>query len=219
MESLLRCIMAYRLSASERRHSRAMRSGMTHPHHQIWPTFPQQQTRQRRNPPPDRRAEILGKCFKAWKASKGHPELTEVHTERPSTTVLSAARPGDSEDDDDDLPDFEVIRAWTAPCVDCGKPTQYCCDEHFQPCRAAQRMPRETWIQNQLTPLCTRCNKAWKMCRFCRADRMQNSDTNNRNALSGGVDILGQATFRGLDFTYTTILDFLQQQPLNVPDR
>jgi len=48
---------------------------------------------------------------------------------------------------------------------------------------------------------------------------MQNSDTNNRNALSGGVDILGQATFRGLDFTYTTILDFLQQQPLNVPDR
>ena len=219
MESLVRCTVAYKLSAFERSHSRAMRSGMTHVHLQIWPTLPQQQTRQREDPAHNRDAELLGKSFKAWKAGKSHPKLTEVHTERPSTTVLSAARPGDSEDDDDDGPYFEVIRTWTAPCVDCGKPTEYCCDAHSQPCHAAQRMPRETWAQNQLTPLCPTCNKAWKMCRFCRADRVLDSDTNNPNALSGGVDILGQATFRGLDFTYTMILDFLQQQPLNVPDR
>jgi len=207
------------LSAFERRHSHAMQSGMTHVHHLIWPTVPQQQTRQREDPAHNEDAEMLRKCFKGWKAGKGHAKLTEDHgVVQPASTraMGSAGVTSTSSVRSSTQPPNEIL---CRPCVDCGTPTEYCCDASPQHCLAAQRMPRETWARNQLTPLCPTCDEAWDMCRFCRADRILDSDTNNPNALSGCVDILGQATLRGLDVTYTMILDLLQQQPLNAPDQ
>ena len=50
------------------------------------------------------------------------------------------------------------------PCVDCGLQTGCYCDH----CRAADRMPEEKWAKGQMTPLCTRCDKTWGACHFCR---------------------------------------------------
>ena len=105
----------------------------------------------------------------------------------------------------------------SCPCVDCGAPTLHCCDATSQPCLAALRVRKETWARHQLTPLCPRCDEEWGMCRFCRADHLMGTKANDPMALSGRVDILGQATLRGLDVTYAAILDLLLQQPLCVP--
>ena len=231
------------LSDFERRHSHATYSAMSHVHHLIWPTVPQQQTRQREDPAHNEEAEMLRKCFKGWKrdqqlsvwmrarnwqckgkgrvkgAGKGHAKLTEDHgVVQPASTgaMGSAGVTSMSSVRSSTQPPNEIL---CRPCVDCGTPTENCCDASPQHCLAAQRMPAEPWARNQLTPLCPTCDEAWGMCRFCRADRILDSDTNNLNALSGCVDILGQATLRGLDVTYTMILDLLQQQPLNAPDQ
>ena len=105
------------------------------------------------------------------------------------------------------------------PCVDCGPRTDYCCDATPRPCFAAKRMTAEHWARNQLTPLCPTCDAAWNMCRFCRADRTHENRTTTSHALSGHVDVLAEATLRGLDVTCAAILDLLVRQPLNVKDQ
>ena len=50
------------------------------------------------------------------------------------------------------------------PCVDCGVMTGCYCDF----CLAACRMPPEVWCDGQMTPLCTRCDRAHGECHFCR---------------------------------------------------
>ena len=49
------------------------------------------------------------------------------------------------------------------PCVDCGVYTGRFCDY----CEAAARLPNETWIRGQKTPLCSVCDNARDMCHFC----------------------------------------------------
>ena len=50
------------------------------------------------------------------------------------------------------------------PCVDCGLMTGRFCDY----CRAADRLPDETWAHNQLTPLCHYCDNKHDECHYCR---------------------------------------------------
>ncbi len=50
------------------------------------------------------------------------------------------------------------------PCVDCGLYTGRYCDY----CLAASRIPTETWIDNQHTPLCSKCDNRFGKCHFCR---------------------------------------------------
>ena len=64
---------------------------------------------------------------------------------------------------------FGTPEMLTRPCVDCGKITGSFCDY----CRAADRMPTQTWAQNQATPLCMTCDRKYDKCRFCRADHAQ----------------------------------------------
>ena len=59
------------------------------------------------------------------------------------------------------LGDKEVL---ARPCVDCGLVTGCFCDH----CKAADRSPGETWAPNQMTPLCTCCDRKWGACHFCR---------------------------------------------------
>ena len=54
------------------------------------------------------------------------------------------------------------------PCVDCGLITGCFCDGDGEECYAAVRMPQEDWAPNQLTPLCTACDRRFDMCHFCR---------------------------------------------------
>ena len=49
------------------------------------------------------------------------------------------------------------------------------------------------------------------MCKYCRADRIVESGSADPNARRGRVDILGQATARGLDVMYVRV-DILGQQ-------
>ncbi len=65
--------------------------------------------------------------------------------------------------------DMEVLCAGdekdlNRPCVDCGLITGRYCDY----CLAATRIPTETWIQNQHTPLCSKCDNKYGKCHFCR---------------------------------------------------
>ena len=50
------------------------------------------------------------------------------------------------------------------PCVDCGLVTGRFCDY----CRAADRLPDEVWVDNQMTPLCSHCDNKYDACHFCR---------------------------------------------------
>ena len=50
------------------------------------------------------------------------------------------------------------------PCVDCGLATGSFCDY----CRAADRLPDELWVHNQMTPLCSHCDNKYGACHFCR---------------------------------------------------
>ena len=50
------------------------------------------------------------------------------------------------------------------PCVDCSLVTGCFCDH----CRAADRLPGEVWADNQMTPLCTHCDRKHGACHFCR---------------------------------------------------
>ena len=50
------------------------------------------------------------------------------------------------------------------PCVDCSRITGRFCDG----CRAADRIPSEQWADNQMTPLCSRCDNEHEACHFCR---------------------------------------------------
>ncbi len=50
------------------------------------------------------------------------------------------------------------------PCVDCGLWTGRYCDF----CLAADRIPKENWIENQHTPLCSKCDNKYGRCHFCR---------------------------------------------------
>ena len=50
------------------------------------------------------------------------------------------------------------------PCVDCGLITGSFSDF----CLAEQRCPTEVWSKNQMTPLCTKCDRKHHMCHFCR---------------------------------------------------
>ena len=52
----------------------------------------------------------------------------------------------------------------TRPCVDCGLVTGCYCDH----CRAADRLPQEVWGDNQMTPLCSQCERKHGACHFCR---------------------------------------------------
>jgi len=114
-----------------------------------------------------------------------------------------------------DSPPYGTLRR---PCVDCGVLTIHCCDASPQPCLAAGRLLGETRALGQFTPLCPRCDEAWGMCRFCRADHLMPVNVDDPNPLSGRVDILGQATSLGLDVTYTKILNLLTHQALDIPD-
>ena len=50
------------------------------------------------------------------------------------------------------------------PCVDCAQVTDCYCDY----CYAIDRAPREHWVDNQHTPLCSACDRKHDMCHFCR---------------------------------------------------
>ena len=51
------------------------------------------------------------------------------------------------------------------PCADCGRVTTNFCIG----CRAAERFPREPWVEGQMTPLCRVCDdKHNEHCHFCR---------------------------------------------------
>jgi len=52
------------------------------------------------------------------------------------------------------------------PCVDCGTCTGRFCDY----CFAADRLPAQRWDFGQPTPLCSTCDEAWDMCKYCRAE-------------------------------------------------
>ena len=53
------------------------------------------------------------------------------------------------------------------PCVDCGLVTGSFCDY----CEAAKRCPDEEWATHQMTPLCTKCDRKWHACHFCRGQQ------------------------------------------------
>ena len=50
------------------------------------------------------------------------------------------------------------------PCVDCGLITGRFCDF----CLAEERCPTEVWCENQMTPLCSKCEEKHDKCHFCR---------------------------------------------------
>ena len=52
------------------------------------------------------------------------------------------------------------------PCVDCDVKTGSFCDH----CLAEDRMPDEHWCRGQHTPFCTKCDRLWDACRFCRGE-------------------------------------------------
>jgi len=54
------------------------------------------------------------------------------------------------------------------PCVDCGTRTGSFCDY----CFAADRLPAQWWAHEQPTPLCSECDDAWDMCKYCRTERV-----------------------------------------------
>ena len=103
------------------------------------------------------------------------------------------------------------------PCVDCGLITGRYCDF----CLAVTRIPTEAWIQNQHTPLCSKCDWKHGKCHFCRGQswatrppwrpepeeepakqRAQRSETRTRaldaeqlaQLIAGGVDALSRTT-------------------------
>ena len=62
------------------------------------------------------------------------------------------------------------------PCVDCGLFTGRFCDgQEFEaagtPCFAKARLPSETWVDNQRTPLCSQCDWRYEKCHYCRGVR------------------------------------------------
>jgi len=57
------------------------------------------------------------------------------------------------------------------PCVDCGTLTARFCDY----CFAADRLPTQRWAHEQPTPLCSKCDDEWDMCRYCRTERVSES--------------------------------------------
>ena len=56
------------------------------------------------------------------------------------------------------------------PCVECGLRTGRYCEglSGEEDCMAAERVPSEIWAAGQHTPLCSRCEKDLRACRFCR---------------------------------------------------
>ena len=58
-------------------------------------------------------------------------------------------------------------------CVHCGLMIGFYCDKvHGIPCFAATRVPSEQWCRGQQTPLCTRCDRIYEACQFCRGVHM-----------------------------------------------
>lgn len=70
--------------------------------------------------------------------------------------------------------DLELMRAYNAPCVDCGLNTGSWCDGRVRvgifdiSCRAAHRVPTNKWMPNQGTPHCNECTWTYEICHFCR---------------------------------------------------
>jgi hypothetical protein len=64
------------------------------------------------------------------------------------------------------------------PCVDCGLVAGRFCDgEEVEtskgvwsgaPCFAKDRLPTQIWVDNQRTPLCSRCDSLHGKCCYCR---------------------------------------------------
>ena len=50
------------------------------------------------------------------------------------------------------------------PCVDCGKMTGIFCDF----CLAQDRDPKGKYAPGQHTPLCSKCDRKFDMCHYCR---------------------------------------------------
>jgi len=74
-----------------------------------------------------------------------------------------------------------TIQLLCRPCVDCRRVTGRFCDN----CYAADRMPEQTWADNQLTPFCSRCEATHDRCRYCRRDlaaRTPRTGTQHREA-------------------------------------
>ena len=64
------------------------------------------------------------------------------------------------------------------PCVDCGLRAGNLCDV----CKAVDRVPREGWHPNQMTPLCSACDRKHDMCHFCRGQHWCTPPTRERPA-------------------------------------
>ena len=69
----------------------------------------------------------------------------------------------------DPAPRMEVLACGSEeqllrPCVDCGLITGRFCDY----CLAETRVPSEEWAENQMTPLCSRCDWKHGACHYCR---------------------------------------------------
>ena len=54
------------------------------------------------------------------------------------------------------------------PCIDCGRYTGSFCDGVGRDCMAAERIPSETWVSGQATPLCSLCDVQKGACHMCR---------------------------------------------------
>ena len=89
---------------------------------------------------------------------------SERHAAMPTETLdMTADRAG--------IP-FQVLATGSEemlnrPCVDCGLVTGSFCDY----CEAADRCPDEEWAAHQMTPLCTKCDRKWNACHFCRGQQ------------------------------------------------
>jgi len=76
------------------------------------------------------------------------------------------------------------------PCVDCSRVTGRFCDY----CFAADRMPEQTWADDQLTPFCSQCEDTHGSCKYCRQDiaaRTPRTGTQHREPPGGPTGGLG----------------------------
>jgi len=88
--------------------------------------------------------------------------------------------------------ELQVLAAGTMellcrPCVDCRRVTGRFCDY----CFAADRMPEQTWADNQLTPFCSQCEETHVRCKYCRQDlaaRTPRTGTQRREAAPNPAD-------------------------------